>query len=66
VTAAAREPIPLFPQGCWPAFDGRQVLRFSPDPLGAGITTAWKITRTSFAPRQEIPLLKSRRDLSRC
>ncbi|APD47214.1 DUF1651 domain-containing protein [Synechococcus sp. CS-602] len=63
MTAAARRPIPLSPKDGW-LRDGRQVLRFRP--------TRWErdyhrleITTGELLPDQEIPLLKSRRDLSR-
>ncbi|WP_259720998.1 hypothetical protein [Synechococcus sp. CS-1328] len=41
--------------------DGRQVLSFSPDPLGAGYL---EITSGELLPDPEIPLLNKRQELS--
>ena len=63
MTAAANKQIPLSPKDCWLS-DGHQVLRFRP--------TRWErdyhrleITTGELLPDQEIPLLKSRRELGR-
>ena len=63
MTAAASRRQPLTPKKGW-LIHGRQVLRFRP--------TRWErtyqrleITTSELLPDQEIPLLKSRRELSR-
>ncbi|WP_315855599.1 DUF1651 domain-containing protein [Synechococcus sp. RedBA-s] len=63
LTAAANRRPPLSPKEGW-LIHGRQVLRFRP--------TRWErtyqrleITTGELLPDQEIPLLKSRRELSR-
>ncbi len=63
MTAAASRRPPLTPKEGW-LIHGRQVLRFRP--------TCWErtyqrleITTGELLPDQEIPLLKSRRELSR-
>ncbi len=63
MTAAASRPPPLSPKEGW-LIHGRQVVRFRP--------TRWErtyqrleITTGELLPDQEIPLLKSRRELSR-
>jgi hypothetical protein len=63
MTAAASRRPPLTPKEGW-LIQGRQVLRFRP--------TRWErtyqrleITTGELLPDQEIPLLKSRRELSR-
>jgi len=63
MTAAASRRPPLTPKEGW-LIHGRQVLRFRP--------TSWErtyqrleITTGELLPDQEIPLLKSRRELSR-
>ncbi|MCP9801864.1 DUF1651 domain-containing protein [Synechococcus sp. RedBA-s] len=63
MTAAANRRPPLSPKEGW-LIHGRQVLRFRP--------TRWErtyqrleITTGELLPDQEIPLLKSRRELSR-
>ena len=53
----------MSPQESWLS-DGRQVLRFRPTRLER-VVQLLEITSGELLPDQEIPLLKSRRELSR-
>ncbi|AFY27350.1 DUF1651 domain-containing protein [Cyanobium gracile] len=61
---SARSPrVPLSPQEGWLS-DGRQVLRFRPTRWER-LVQLLEITSGELLPDQEIPLLKSRRELTR-
>jgi hypothetical protein len=63
MTAAASRRPPLTPKEGW-LIHGRQVLRFRPT-CWEGNYQQLEITTGELLPDQEIPLLKSRRELSR-